>query len=155
MDYVTGKRKDILKDICKRVKELSENLYKKHCENPEFIPYDYFSELGKIETTLEHIILPYFEQMGTQKSFARAKASRENGKKGGRPPKAISELRKRLAALNDFCTDVEEWSESTEYAAKDNERLQIETELKRITQEWERKRQDNGQCEKRPKTDKT
>lgn len=145
MDYTKAKYKDIMRDLCERMKLLCGQLYAIEKQRPEMAAEmdDYFRELTDIEQTARAYILSYLDRMGTQKGFMRARASKANGKKGGRPPKAISELRKRLAELNDYCTDfeirhsVKEWNESTEYKAKDTERQQAEKELERLTQEWQ------------------
>lgn len=150
MDYSKAKNKDILRDLCERMKTLSGQLYAMEKTAPNLAAeLDlYYRELADIESTARAYILYSLDKVGTQKGFMRARASKENGKKGGRPPKAISEKRKHLEALNDFCTAFEiehtfkEMEQSDEYNAKDRERQQIKKELDKLTQEWEQKRQD-------------
>lgn len=150
MDYSKAKNKDILRDLCERMKTLSGQLYAMEKTAPNLAAEldMYYRELADIESTARAYILYSLDKVGTQKGFMRARASKENGKKGGRPPKAISEKRKRLAELNAFCTDFEirhtfkDMEQSDEYNAKNKEAQQIKKELDKLTQEWEQKRQD-------------
>ena len=44
---------------------------------------------------------------GKSKSLAKKAASKENGRKGGRPPKAVTEAKKRIFALEMEISDLE------------------------------------------------
>ena len=44
---------------------------------------------------------------GKSKSLAKKAASKENGRKGGRPPKAVTEAKKRISALEMEISDLE------------------------------------------------
>lgn len=150
MDYTKAKNKDIMRDLCERMKTLAGQLYAMEKDAPKLAAeLDlYYRELADIESTARAYILFSLDKVGTQKGFMRARASKENGKKGGRPPKAITEKRKRLAELNAFCDDFElkhtfkEMEQSDEYNAKSKEAQQIKKELEQLTQEWEQKKQD-------------
>lgn len=150
MDYTKAKNKDIMRDLCDRMKLLCGQLYAMEKDAPKLAAeLDlYYRELADIESTARAYILFSLDKVGTQKGFMRARASKENGKKGGRPPKAITEKRKRLAELNAFCDDFElkhtfkEMEQSDEYNAKSKEAQQIKKELEQLTQEWEQKKQD-------------
>ena len=148
MDYTKAKNKDIMRDLCDRMKLLCGQLYAMEKDAPKLAAeLDlYYRELADIESTARAYILESMDRVGTQKNFMRALASRKNGKRGGRPPKAITELRKRLAELNDYCTafeikhSVKEWHENREYQAKDAERIQAEKELENLLADWNAKR---------------
>ena len=63
---------------------------------------------------------------GKSKSLAKKAACKKNGKKGGRPPKQVTEARKKIAALEDEIPELErkmEMSDSVE------ERSQLEDEI--------------------------
>lgn len=47
-----------------------------------------------------------YKYNGTSRSNAKVAASRENGKKGGRPPKFITELKKQKTELEMLLTDL-------------------------------------------------
>ena len=47
-----------------------------------------------------------YKYNGTSKSNAKIAASRENGKKGGRPPKFVSELKKQKIELEALLSDL-------------------------------------------------
>ena len=53
------------------------------------------SELQNLKLWIEML----YKYNGTSKSWAKVAASRENGKKGGRPPKFVTELKKQKAEL--------------------------------------------------------
>lgn len=148
MNYNDTLKKDIIKDLCTRLFVVGGQLESMGRERPELSAElrEYAAELREIQTALNVYILQPLKTHGTQTGLKRAAASAANGKKGGRPPKHIAELKKRLAGLTDFCTDfeirhsVEEWHTTPEYIEKDNARIQAENELERLLQEWQEKR---------------
>lgn len=101
MDYTKAKNKDIMRDLCDRMKLIAGQLYSMSRERPELAAEleTYYRDLSDIESTARAYILYSLEKIGTQKGFMRARASRENGKKGGRPPKRITELKRQIADL--------------------------------------------------------
>ena len=108
MDYQTAKKKDILKDLCDRLKTLGGQFYAMEKERPELAAEldMYFRELSDIESTLNAYFLYPLKTHGNQKSYYKAKASRENGKRGGRPPKRIAELKRLIADLENELDEI-------------------------------------------------
>lgn len=92
MDYTKSKNKEILRDLCERMRTLAGQLQ----DHPEL-----YEELMDIERAANDYVLQSLEKVGTQKSEKRSRASRKNGKKGGRPPKEITELKRQINALQD------------------------------------------------------
>ncbi|MCQ2592458.1 MAG: hypothetical protein MJ188_06695 [Treponema sp.] len=80
------------------------------------IEYELKQEIKNLNFWIESL----YSYNGKSKSYAKKNASRENGKKGGRPPKVITDLRKRNRELEesipqmkrkrDFSNDVAEVS---------------------------------------------
>ena len=64
-------------------------------ENLNLIADRMKSELENLKLWIEML----YKYNGTSKSRAKVAASRENGKKGGRPPKFVTELKKQKAEL--------------------------------------------------------
>ena len=110
MDYSKAKNKDIMRDLCDRIKVIAGQLYAMEKDNPKIAAEldMYFRDLSDIESTARAYILYSLEKVGTQKGFLRARASRENGKKGGRPPKRITELKKQIEDLESELDEITE-----------------------------------------------
>lgn len=76
---------------------------------------------------------------GKSTSNAKKTASRENGKKGGRPPKRISDLKKRRAEIDSLLPQLEHQLNYAETSKEEADiKNQIETlksELTKITEE--------------------
>ena len=81
-----------LEDICQRMYEWGKASGVEQCEI-------FSRELQAVSSELKTYILGYFERIGTSKSMSRKLASSQNGKKGGRPPKEISEANKRIREI--------------------------------------------------------
>ena len=108
MDYSKAKNKDILRDLCDRMNLIAGQLYSMGKQYPKLAAEleTYQKELTDIESTARAYILYSLEKIGTQKGYMRAKASRENGKKGGRPPKRITELKRQIADLENELDEI-------------------------------------------------
>ena len=108
MDYTKAKNKEIMRDLCDRIKIIAGQLYAMGRTAPKLAAEleMYAKELWNIESTASTYILSSLEKVGTQKGVLRARASRENGKKGGRPPKRITELKRQIAALEIEIDDI-------------------------------------------------
>lgn len=108
MDYSKAKNKDILRDLCDRMNLIAGQLYSMGKQYPKLASEleKYQKELSDIESTARAYILYSLEKIGTQKGFMRARASRENGKKGGRPPKRITELKRQIADLENELDEI-------------------------------------------------
>lgn len=85
------------------------------------IEFNMGQELKKLKMLIESL----YSNNGRSNSYAKKQASKENGKKGGRPPKEISQGKKRLAELEelipeqqhklDFSDDSAEYSKIEKY----------------------------------------
>ena len=146
MDYSKAKNKDILRDLCDRINLIAGQLYSMSKENPKLAAEleTYYKDLTDIESTARAYILYSLEKIGTQKGYMRAKASRENGKKGGRPPKRITELKRQIADLENELDEITDrhlratdpagkvWTFDEQ--AKTNKLQQLKGELYRLEQ---------------------
>ena len=77
---------------------------------------------------------------GKSTSYAKKSASRENGKKGGRPPKEVTQRKKRIAELNevvipDLQHKIKFTNDAEEEARLKKELRRAKTELKRVEEE--------------------
>ncbi len=92
------KTEEIKKSLAE-LKILQEKLEKFAVDNPskeiDDIQFGIKMNLRNLETWIEML----YKYNGKSKSNRKVKASRENGKKGGRPPKNISVLKKRIFEL--------------------------------------------------------
>ena len=67
-----------------------------------------------------------YKYNGTSRSNAKVAASRENGKKGGRPPKFVSELKKQKMELEALLSDLHKKSAVADF--DEEEKLSFEAE---------------------------
>ena len=79
---------------------------------------------------------------GKSTSYAKKSASRENGKKGGRPPKEVTQRKKRIAELTelvipDLQHKIKFTNDAEEEARLKKELRRAKTELKRVEDELE------------------
>ena len=79
---------------------------------------------------------------GKSTSYAKKTASRENGKKGGRPPKEVTQRKKRIAELNevvipDLQHKIKFTNDAEEEARLKKELRRAKTELKKLEDELE------------------
>jgi len=78
---------------------------------------------------------------GKSKSNAKKEASRENGKKGGRPPKRITELKRRRLIIEKDISELEHSLQlvdsNEEEGALAKQKEDLENELSRILEELE------------------
>mgnify|MGYP006912264851 CR=1 FL=1 len=92
------KTEEIKKSLAE-LKVLQEKLEKFAENNPskeiDDIQFGMKMNLRNLETWIEML----YKYNGKSKSNKKVKASRENGKKGGRPPKNVSEWKKRIFEL--------------------------------------------------------
>lgn len=94
---MSRKTEEIKKSIL-RLEEIQETLAASDGQAPEnlnLIADRMKSELENLKLWIEML----YKYNGTSKSRAKVAASRENGKKGGRPPKFVTELKKQKAEL--------------------------------------------------------
>ena len=94
---MSRKTEEIKKSII-RLEEIQKTISSYDNENPENLSL----VAEKMKSELENLKLwigMLYKYNGTSKSRAKVAASRENGKKGGRPPKFVTELKKQKAEL--------------------------------------------------------
>ena len=94
---MSRKTEEIKKSIL-RLEDIQQSLAAcdgKTPENLNLIADRMKSELENLRLWIEML----YKYNGTSKSRAKIAASRENGKKGGRPPKFVTELKKQKAEL--------------------------------------------------------
>lgn len=94
---MSRKTEEIKKSIL-RLEEIQRTLAASDGQAPEnlnLIADRMKSELENLRLWIEML----YKYNGTSKSRAKVAASRENGKKGGRPPKFVTELKKQKAEL--------------------------------------------------------
>lgn len=89
------------------LKELQEQLsqYNKSAEVRELQDIEF--KMGQELKNLSFWISSLYSYNGKSTSYAKKQASKENGKKGGRPPKEITIARRRLAELNELLPQLE------------------------------------------------
>jgi len=109
-------------DASKKVGEYTEGDragQRRHLENIEF-------EMGQAIKSLRFWIGSLYSYNGKSTSNAKVAASKENGKKGGRPPKEISDMRKKSVELERLIEDLrQEKILTTEFEREE----QIEREI--------------------------
>lgn len=148
MGYTDGmslKTEEIKKSLAE-LKILQEKLVKFVENNPskeiDDIQFGISMNLRNLETWIDML----YKYNGKSKSNRKVKASRENGKKGGRPPKNISILKKRIFALeNTILPEIQDKisscfteSETTSIAAEKTS-YEIEfAELKKKLEEYQK-----------------
>lgn len=92
---------------------------RRHLENIDF-------EMGQAIKSLRFWIGSLYSYNGKSTSNAKVAASKENGKKGGRPPKEISDMRKKSVELERLIEDLrQEKILTTEFEREE----QIEREI--------------------------
>ncbi len=100
-DGMSLKTEEIKKSLAE-LKILQEKLVKFAENNPskeiDDIQFGISMNLRNLETWIDML----YKYNGKSKSNRKVKASRENGKKGGRPPKNISVLKKRIFELENI-----------------------------------------------------
>ena len=106
-----------------------------HLENIEF-------EMRQHLKTLRFWIGSLYSYNGKSTSRAKQRASKENGKKGGRPPKEICGMKKRKAEIESLCEELyREKSLTIDFDKEENLGLRIaeyEKELAEIEGKLER-----------------
>lgn len=119
------KTEEIKKSLAE-LKILQEKLEKFAQTNPskeiDDIQFGIKVNLRNLETWIEML----YKYNGKSKSNRKVRASRENGKKGGRPPKNISEWKKRIFELEN--TIIPEIQDKIGNCFDENETIKIAAE---------------------------
>ena len=119
----------IINQIGKAKSEEDERLSEEeshHLENIEF-------EMGQQLKSLRFWIGSLYSYNGKSTSNAKKAASKENGKKGGRPPKKITDMKKRRLELEQIIEDLrKEKIFATDFETEKN----LETQLSEYEKEY-------------------
>lgn len=104
-------------NIFKSIEKLLELSKKLEDINKEFKSNEIDEVIFENNTNLKNLsfwIESLYSFNGKSRSSVKVRASRENGKKGGRPPKKISEIRERIRLLeNSIIPELEEQKKKT------------------------------------------
>ncbi len=110
---------DNLSNLQKDLADFSKNIQDRKLED---IGFQMEQELKKLKFWIDSL----YSFNGKSTSMAKKAASKENGKKGGRPPKAVTEAKKMIRELEDEIPEIEHKLELTDNL---EEREVIEKEL--------------------------
>lgn len=147
-ENMSFKTEEIRKSLAE-LKILQEKLEKFARNNPskeiDDIQFGIKTNVRNLETWIEML----YKYNGKSKSNRKIKASRENGKKGGRPPKNISLARKRILELeNTILPELQDnlencfSEENAEKIAAEKTSYEIElAELKNKLDEYQKKQE--------------
>lgn len=98
---------DSLFEIQNQLEELAKNIGSKEVDD---LSFNMSQQLKNLKFYIESL----YKYNGKSTSNAKKNSSRENGKKGGRPPKAVTEAKRRIAEINDvLIPELEEKKHST------------------------------------------
>jgi len=108
-----------LSNLQKDLADFSKNIQDRKLED---IGFQMEQELKKLKFWIDSL----YSFNGKSTSMAKKAASKENGKKGGRPPKAVTEAKKMIKELEEEIPEIEHKLELTDNL---EEREVIEKEL--------------------------
>lgn len=118
-----------LKSIQSEISEYNKTANIRELEDIEF---NMGQELKKLKFLFESL----YSYNGKSTSYAKRQASKENGKKGGRPPKEITEVKKRLSAIDNLIPELQHnidlSDDPAELAKLENEIAALESEKSSI-----------------------
>ncbi|EID85767.1 hypothetical protein MSI_05860 [Treponema sp. JC4] len=105
-----------------------EEIQQKFCENvsPEGEGTLLCEQMKSEIQNLKLWISMLYKYNGTSKSNAKVAASRENGKKGGRPPKFVTDLKKQKNELEALLSDLH--SQQISASIEEEEKLTLQAE---------------------------
>ena len=119
---------DKLKELEERLSDLNKTIKSRELDNLDF-------ELSQEIKNLRFWIDSLYIYNGKSTSNAKKTASRENGKKGGRPPKQITQMKRRRL-------EIEELIPELEHKIKFAENLEEEKNLKKQIEELKKENQE-------------
>lgn len=118
-----------LKSIQSEISEYNKSANIRELEDIEF---NMGQELKKLKFLFESL----YSYNGKSTSYAKRQASKENGKKGGRPPKEITEGKKRLSTIDNLIPELQHnidlSDDPAELAKLENEIAALESEKSSI-----------------------
>ena len=118
-----------------KINELEERLsdLNKQLNNREVDDIDF--ELRQELKNLRFWIDSLYFYNGKSTSNAKKTASRENGKKGGRPPKQITQMKRRLIEIDTLIPELEH---KIQFAESDAEEENLNCQIKELKNESEK-----------------
>lgn len=119
---------DKLKELEERLSDLNKTIKSRELDDLDF-------ELSQEIKNLRFWIDSLYLYNGKSTSNAKKTASRENGKKGGRPPKQITQMKRRRL-------EIEELIPELEHKIKFAENLEEENKLKKQIEELKKENQE-------------
>lgn len=114
-----------LQELQNQIAEYNKTVMVRDLQDVEF---HMSQELKKLKFLIESL----YSYNGRSTSYAKRQASKENGKKGGRPPKEISTIKKRLAELEVLLPELKHQLDLTDDVA---ERKKIEINIEEFEKE--------------------
>lgn len=119
-----SRKTDEIKKSIGRLEEIQQKL----CENvsPEGEGTLLCEQMKSEIQNLKLWISMLYKYNGTSKSNAKVAASRENGKKGGRPPKFVTDLKKQKNELEALLSDLH--SQQISASIEEEEKLTLQAE---------------------------
>ena len=126
---MSRKTEEIQKSIS-RLEQLQVRL-SKGCDNPSELSLLSENLKSEIEN-LKLWVSMLYKYNGTSRSNAKVAASRENGKKGGRPPKFVTDLKRQKAALEALLEDLHTQEISSSLEKAQSQLSDVEEKLSRL-----------------------
>lgn len=134
--YAMSRKTEIIKKSLSELEEIQKKLREYSQEHPDKELDDLQFEFGSQLKTVISWYKMLYENNGKSTSRVKVAASRENGKKGGRPPKALAEMKKRKAYLEELIPELykkisyaRNYEEETKFSA---DKTIAEIELKEL-----------------------
>lgn len=119
---------DKLKELEERLSDLNKTIKSRELDD---IDFELVQEIKNLRFWIDSLYL----YNGKSTSNAKKTASRENGKKGGRPPKQITQMKRRRL-------EIEELIPELEHKIKFAENLEEENKLKKQIEELKKEKQE-------------
>jgi len=113
-----SKKTENIHSSINKLKELQAQLSEFNKTSGERVLQDIEFNMGQELKNLSFWIDSLYSYNGKSTSYAKKQASKENGKKGGRPPKEITVARRRLAELNELLPQLEHEFDMTDDSDK-------------------------------------
>ena len=119
---------DKLKELEERLSDLNKTIKSRELDD---IDFELVQEIKNLRFWIDSLYL----YNGKSTSNAKKIASRENGKKGGRPPKQITQMKRRRLEIEELIPDLE-------HKIKFAENLEEEKNLKNQIEELKKEKQE-------------
>ena len=120
-----------ISQLSQRISEYNKKLTEQGMQNREL--EDICFGLNQEVKNLTFWFSSLYSYNGKSTSYAKKTASRENGKKGGRPPKEVTLRRRRIAELTE--TVIPDLQHKIKFTNDAEEEVQLTRELRRVKAE--------------------